>query len=121
MNAAGDSGLDRSGKGAGYPVDFNRLLRPGSIALIGASATPGSLGECVLDNLEKSGYAGELHLVNPKRPVIRGRASLGSIEELPEGIDCAVLAIPGGAVLALGASLRAKGDRQPHRVLGRLC
>ena len=81
-------------------MDFNRLLRPRSIALIGASATPGSLGECVLDNLEKSGYAGELHLVNPKRPVIRGRASLGSIEELPEGIDCAVLAIPSGAVLA---------------------
>ena len=47
--------------------------------------------------------------MNPKRPVIRGRASLGSIEELPEGIDCAVLAIPGGAVLDLCAGLRAKG------------
>jgi acyl-CoA synthetase (NDP forming) len=90
-------------------VDFNRLLRPGSIALIGASATPGSLGECVLDNLEKSGYAGELHLVNPKRPVVRGRASLGSIEELPEGIDCAVLAIPGAAVLASARACAQKG------------
>ena len=38
--------------------------------------------------------------MNPKRPLIRGRASLGSIEELPQGIDCAVLAIPGGVVLA---------------------
>jgi acyl-CoA synthetase (NDP forming) len=81
-------------------VRFDRLLRPRSIALIGASATRGSLGECVLDNLEKSGYTGELYLVNPKRPVIRGRASFGSVEELPQGIDCAVLAIPGGAVLA---------------------
>jgi acetate---CoA ligase (ADP-forming) len=79
---------------------FDRLLRPRSIALVGASATPGSLGECVLDNLEQSGYAGELYLVNPRRPVIRGRASLSSIEELPEGIDCAVLAIPASAVLA---------------------
>ena len=96
-------------KARGTQVDFNRLLRPGSIALIGASATPGSLGQCVLDNLEKSGYAGELYLVNPKRPVIRGRASLGSIEELPEGIDCAVLAIPGGAVLASARACAQRG------------
>ena len=90
-------------------ADFDRLLRPRSIGLIGASATPGSLGECVLDNLEKSAYAGDLYLVNPKRPVIHGRTSLGSIEELPEGIDCAVLAIPGAAVLASTRACAQKG------------
>jgi acyl-CoA synthetase (NDP forming) len=79
---------------------FDRLLRPQSIALIGASSTPGSLGDCVLLNLEQSGYAGDLYLVNPKRPVIRGRVSLGAIDELPDGVDCAVLAIPSSAVLA---------------------
>ena len=84
----------------GTDARFDQLLRPRSIALIGASTTPGSLGECVLGNLEQSEYAGKLYLVNPKRPVIRGRQSLGSIEELPDGIDCAVLAIPSGAVLA---------------------
>ena len=47
--------------------------------------------------------------MNPKRPVIRGRASLGSIEELPEGIDCAVLAIPGGAVLASARACAQRG------------
>lgn len=88
---------------------FERLLRPRSIALIGASATPGSLGQCVLENLDKSGYSGELFLVNPKRPVIRGRASLGSIKELPEGIDCAVLAIPGSAVLFSARACAKKG------------
>jgi acyl-CoA synthetase (NDP forming) len=88
---------------------FDRLFRPRSIALIGASATPGSLGASVLDNLEESGYSGKLYLVNPKRPVIRNRASLGLIEELPEGIDCAVLAIPGSAVLASVRACAAKG------------
>jgi acetate---CoA ligase (ADP-forming) len=78
---------------------IDRLLRPRSIALVGASATPGSLGENVLRNLENAGYSGDLHLVNPKRPMIHGRASLGSIDELPDGIDCAVLAIPAAAVL----------------------
>ena len=88
------------------PLD--RLLRPRSIALIGASATAGSLGDGVLLNLENAGFAGELYLVNPKRPLIRGRASLGSIEELPSDIDCAVLAIPGKAVLEATAACALK-------------
>ncbi len=88
---------------------MDRLLRPRSIALIGASATPGSLGECVLANLEEAGYSGELHLVNPKRPVIHGRMCLGSIDELPAGIDCAVLAVPGAAVIASTRACAQKG------------
>ncbi len=78
---------------------FEKLLRPRSIALVGASSTPGSLGEFVLLNLLNAGYAGALYLVNPKRPVIHGHQCLASIAELPVGVDCAVLAIPGSAVL----------------------
>lgn len=80
-------------------AQMNRLLRPRSIALIGASVKPGSLCDSVLTNLEEAGYSGELYLVNPKRPMIHGRTCQGSIDELPEGIDCAVLAIPGPAVI----------------------
>ena len=83
----------------GVWVKMDRLLRPRSIALVGASVKPGSLGDCVLTNLEDAGYWGELHLVNPKRPVIHARTCLGSIEELPDGVDCAVLVIPGAAVV----------------------
>jgi acetate---CoA ligase (ADP-forming) len=90
-------------------AQLDRLLRPRSIALVGASSTRGSLGDCVLSNLEVAGYPGELHLVNPKRPTIHGRACLGSIEELPVGVDCAVLAIPGPAVVE---SVRACAARQ---------
>jgi acyl-CoA synthetase (NDP forming) len=88
---------------------FERLLRPRSIAIIGASSTPGSLGECVLSNLEAGGFRGSLYLVNPKRPIIRGRQCLGSIQELPQDIDCAVLAIPGSAVLAAARDCAEKG------------
>jgi acyl-CoA synthetase (NDP forming) len=88
---------------------IERLLRPRSIAIIGASATPGSLGESVLLNLEEAGYTGELYLVNPKRPVIHGRQSLGSIEELPPNIDCAVLAIPASAIVASARACGQKG------------
>ena len=88
---------------------LERLLRPRSIALIGASSTPGSLGESVLTNLEEAGYRGDLFLVNPKRPTIHGRECLGAIEELPQGIDCAVLAIPGSAILVSARACAANG------------
>jgi acyl-CoA synthetase (NDP forming) len=81
-------------------ANLERLLRPRSIALIGASATPGALGGSVLMNLDQAGYTGDIYLVNPKRPVIHGRQCLGSIDEIPGHVDCAVLAIPGSAVLA---------------------
>ena len=76
-----------------------RMLRPSSIAIIGASPTPGALGASVLANLERNGYRGGIYLVNPKRDEIGGRPCVRSIGQLPEGIDVAVLAIPQPAVL----------------------
>ena len=78
---------------------FERLLRPRSVALIGASATPGSFGASVLANLEAAEYDGSLHLVNPRRATIGKRPCANSIDALPKGIDCAVLMIPRSEVL----------------------
>lgn len=87
---------------------INRLLRPGSIAIVGASPTPGALGAAVLANLVRAKFAGEIHLVNPKRDEIGGRRCLKSPEELPEGVDVAVLAIPRAAVLPSVRALAAR-------------
>jgi acyl-CoA synthetase (NDP forming) len=78
---------------------MERLLRPRSVAIVGASATPGALGASVLANLQRMGYRGDIHLVNPNRTEINGRPCLKSIEELPPGVDAAVLAIPRAGVL----------------------
>ncbi len=78
---------------------IQRLLRPRSVAIVGASASPGALGAAVLANLERADYGGEIHLINPKRDAIDGRPCLKSIDDLPQGVDCAVLAIPRVAVL----------------------
>ncbi len=90
-------------------LNLSRLLKPRSIAIIGASATPGALGKSVLDNLERHGFAGEIYLINPKRAIIGGRECLGSIDELPPGVDAAVLAIPGPAVIDAVRALAARG------------
>lgn len=78
---------------------IERMLRPRSVAIAGVSATPGSLGGGVLANLERFGYAGEIHLVHPARAEIGGRACVRSTEALPDGVDCVVLAIPTAGVL----------------------
>jgi acyl-CoA synthetase (NDP forming) len=78
---------------------MTRLLRPRSVAIVGASPTPGALGAAVLENLDRAGYAGDIQLINPKRAEINGRPCLPSIDALPAGVDCAVLAIPRVAVL----------------------
>ncbi|RYE41404.1 MAG: CoA-binding protein [Hyphomicrobiales bacterium] len=76
-----------------------RLLSPKSIAIIGASSSPGSLGSIVLSNLESFDFAGDLHLVNPRRETIGDRPCIKSVSDLPLGVDCAILAIPRAGVV----------------------
>lgn len=94
---------------SGKTMSVARLLRPRSVAIVGASPTPGALGASVLGNLERAGYAGDIHLVNPKRAEINGRPCVASVEALPDGVDCAVLAIPRAAVLETIEACARKG------------
>ena len=91
------------------PGSLNRLLRPASIAIIGASPTVGSLGASVLGNLERMGFAGDIHLINPNRAEIAGRPCLAAARDLPMGVDCAVLAVPRAAVLDAVRDCAARG------------
>ncbi len=86
-----------------------RLLRPRSLAIIGASPTPGSLGGGVMGNVARFGFKGDVHLVNPTRKEIDGRPCLASPKDLPFGVDCAVLAIPGKAVLETARACAGRG------------
>jgi acyl-CoA synthetase (NDP forming) len=97
---------------AGQGIDhamITRLLRPRSVALVGATDKPGALGAAVLANLERSGFAGEIHLINPKRDAIGGRPCLPSVADLPQGVDVAVLAIPQAGVLEAVEGLAGRG------------
>lgn len=78
---------------------MSTILKPRSIALVGASADPRSFGGFVQGNLERYGYSGQLHLVSRSSSEINGRPCVKTIDELPEGIDLAVLAIPEAGVI----------------------
>jgi len=91
---------------AARPLD--RLLRPRSIAIVGASADPRAFGGFVQANLERAGYAGALHLVSRSSASINGRPCVKTVAELPQGLDVAVLAIPETGVLEAVQQLAAR-------------
>lgn len=78
---------------------LEHLFRPRSIAVVGASADPRSFGGFVVANLERFNYRGAIHLVSRSATNIGGRSCVPHIENLPEGVDLAVLAIPEASVL----------------------
>ena len=80
------------------PTPVARLLRPRSIAIVGVSPEPASPGATVLASLQNFGYGGAIHLVSRGRTQVLGRGCVGAIDELPDGIDAAVLCVPREAV-----------------------
>jgi len=69
------------------------LLRPTSVAIVGASARPDSLGEWALKNLLIGGYKGRIYPVNPNRDELQGHPCFGSLAELPETPDLVIFAV----------------------------
>ena len=76
------------------------LLEPRSVAVVGASARPGSFGDQLVSQLLAGGYRGTVHLVNPRYREVAGRPCHPSLEDLPGPADLAVLAVPNAALEA---------------------
>jgi len=85
------------------------VLRPRSIAVIGASNDAGSVGRKLTENVVSGGFCGPVYLVNPKHRRIVGRDCFLSIDALPEVPELAVIATPPETIPALIAALGAKG------------
>lgn len=92
-----------------HPLDA--LLRPRSIAIIGASDDPTRIGGRPLAYLKARGFAGAILPVNPNRATVQGLPAFPDIASLPAAPEAAIIAIPGeGAIEAVGA-LAARGCR----------
>ncbi|MFB7667728.1 GNAT family N-acetyltransferase [Kitasatospora sp. NPDC056138] len=74
------------------------LLRPASVAVVGASRRPGSVGQSVLLKIRQAGFAGQLWAVNPYAAEVAGEPAHASLGTLPGIPDLAVLAVPPIAV-----------------------
>jgi acetyltransferase len=68
------------------------FFSPNTIAVIGATEKPGSVGRSVLENL--CGYGGVIHPVNPKHPCVLGRPAYPRVAAVPGKVDLAVIVTP---------------------------
>jgi acetyltransferase len=85
------------------------LLKPASVALIGASNRPSSLGAAILRNLRNAAFAGPIMPVNPKHAEIDGARCYSVIADLPAAPDLAVLVAPPDTIPSLIAALGERG------------
>jgi len=70
------------------------ILRPKSIAVIGASRTPNTIGWQILDNLLRFGFNGPLYPVNPKAEVIHSIRAYPTVRAIPDPVDLAIVVVP---------------------------
>jgi acetyltransferase len=77
---------------------LSSLFSPQSVAVIGASNRPQSVGGIVFANLLTGGYQGKLYAVNPKHKEIQGQPAFASIDQIGERVDLVVIATPAATV-----------------------
>jgi acetyl-CoA synthetase len=82
-------------------MDLRPLLRPRSVAVVGATQRPGAYGSEALLNLARLGFPGPVYAVNPARRTVHGVACFPSLRELPVVPDAVVVAIPAAAAPAV--------------------
>jgi acetyltransferase len=91
--------------------NLSALLRPTSVALIGASDRAASLGAIVLDNVVAGGFAGRIDIVNPRRIRREGTGWAPSVGQLAEAPDLAIVLTPAASVPDIIDELGAIGTK----------
>ncbi len=89
-------------------MNLTPLLRPRSIAVIGASDVPARIGGTAIDLLLRAGFAA-VYPVNPKRETIQGLTCYPDIESVPEVVDLVIIAVSADATLAQLERCHARG------------
>src|SRR4051795_222719 len=79
---------------------MSRIMQPKAVAVVGASAEDGKIGNSVMKNLINGGYKGDIYPIHPKAAEILGYKAYKSVKDVPGVIDTAVFAIPAKFVAA---------------------
>src|SRR5262245_16095253 len=83
---------------AGFRHSLDPIFEPASVAVVGASATPGSVGSILVRNLLGNPFGGVVYPINPKRKAVHGVRCYPDLAALPETVDLAVIATPANTV-----------------------
>ncbi len=91
--------------------NLDKMFTPKSVALIGASDKPQSVGAALIENILRAGYRGPVLPVNPKAKAIHGIMAYPDVASLPLAPDLAVIATPPDTIAPLVAELGSRGTR----------
>jgi acetyltransferase len=89
--------------------DINAIINPKSIAVVGATNRPGSVGLAVFSNILNGDYQGVLYPVHPTAKSVRGVRAYPRLTDVPDDIDLAVVIVPAEAVLSVTEDAAKKG------------
>jgi 3-hydroxypropionyl-CoA synthetase (ADP-forming) len=95
-------------------TSMESFFTPKSVALIGASATPGKIGNSVLDALGKQDYKGKVYPINPKQKSILGIKCYPSLESIKAKVDLVVVCVD---LSACGAIMKTCAKKGIHSVV----
>ena len=90
---------------------LDAVFRPRSIAVIGASRTPGTVGYEIVDNLLTDGFTGVVYPVNPNAVAVHSIPAYASVADIPGDVDLAVIAVPKERAQAAVEACGVKGVR----------
>lgn len=93
------------------PSGLDAIFRPRSVAVIGASRRPGSIGAAIFRNLMAQGFEGPVYPVNPQARVVQSVLAWPTVADIPGDVDLAVIAVPSRQVLAAVEECGRKGVR----------
>jgi acyl-CoA synthetase (NDP forming)/L-amino acid N-acyltransferase YncA len=92
-------------------ASLRHVLAAESVAVVGASRKPESVGRSILHNIVTGGYAGRVYAVNPHASELEGVPCVPAPAALPEPVDLALISVPVPAVLAVAEECGKRGIR----------
>jgi len=90
---------------------MDSVLRPRSLAVVGASPDPGTIGGAVFSKLVEGNYEGALYAVNRRGRNVLGHHCFVSVDEIPGELEAAVLAVPAAQCVPVARACAARGVR----------
>jgi len=92
-------------------TSLHYILRPRSVAVIGASRTPGSLGQLIFKYIIQNGYTGLVYPVNPHAEAVTSVRAYPSILDVPGDVDLGIIVVPAPIVAKVADECGRKGVR----------
>lgn len=91
-------GVMRDREHAAEAASIQRFFNPRSVAIIGASRRQDTIGQVLVRNLVNGGFTGRVYVVNPSASAVSGMPAYKNVNDIPDDVDVAIVAVPADAV-----------------------